>query len=60
VIDKKCKDNQRIEDVQLQMLIELQILSKMEIKVTKAGRHTTPPIMFDDTSSPGFVASHGF
>jgi hypothetical protein len=57
MIDQKCKDNQRVEDAQLQMLTELQILSKMEIKVTKSGRHTTPPVMFDDTSSPGFVAS---
>jgi hypothetical protein len=48
VIDQKCKDKQRIEDVQLQML---------EIKVTKSGSHTTQPIMFNDTSSPGFVAS---
>jgi hypothetical protein len=57
MIDQKCKDNQRVEDVQLQMLTELQILSKIEIKVTKLGRHTTPPVMFDDTSIPGFVAS---
>jgi hypothetical protein len=56
VIDQKCKDNQRIEDVQLHMLMELQILSNMELKVTMSGLHTTPPIMFDDTSSPGFVA----
>jgi hypothetical protein len=39
------------------MLKEIQILAKLEIKVIKSGRHTTPPIMFNDTSSPGFVAS---
>jgi hypothetical protein len=56
MIDQKCKDNQRIEDVQLQMLTELQILAKLENKVIKSGRHTAPPIMLNDTS-PGFVAS---
>jgi hypothetical protein len=38
------------------MLTELQILAKLEIKVTKSGRHTASPIMFNVTNTPGFVA----